>query len=1445
MLDPISAIGTAKTVYDVLSIAVKGLNKLINKDHPLIRKVDGAYQVAVDLFFEQNNEIEDKGSLFLERPENISIIENALVYHPIPLSQVKLNLQHHIQDSYASEEDQNRFISLLEEELSKDVELALLMNYNQATHSITQQTPILFEIYDLVNRISGIKEKTTVNEIMRQLEIASLCILSIPSEIGGITITRKIGTDILEWVNRDHNHDQLNGEDNALMFVGSAGCGKSVIIKQLYTTCNQLQIPILVIKADLKEASDFEELSKQLNLSISILDLIDYMGTQLNKPIIVIDQLDSLSQYLSMDRKYIHCYIDLIRYIRKYNNINLIISCRKYDLQNDDVIRSIKASRVIEVSPLTEGEIISITSILGIDYHALPANVKTLCGLPYNLHLISELHKESVDVTQLTTSLKIHQKIWEEKIEKRFSGAKGSKVKELVRLITARITKTSVMHIPKDPYLSEFLDVIRDLVSDSILVDNQGAVSFYHASLYDFCFARHFIRECTDLVEYVLKSDQGFFIRPQIKMILDYLRDLDIDKYIHYFTMLLGGENVRFHIKLLLIDQLGFRNELFSDEEIVSEYIFNSRPELVTHFIDAISSPSWLNVFLKNNRVLWCLTNANNDARVHLISKLSQLSDRFPKDIEHILLQFSSHLNPAEIHWIVLRMSGQPSSNVMDLLINTFNSIQTDDEYSPDDLYKLIVRRDPKKGIDLLFSRIKDRIEREDWDATSHRHDIPNYWEFEAIKNCLKDSALQKVVLSRSLEAIHTIIQKNKFDESPFYRDRGFYSIENFESNLYQHWAWFTEIKASLCELVKTNSDIVKEIIDPYTQTLSHTVVSLLLQVYSNNVPVFIDEIFKLALMEHVLTDNGRVGYYILSCIESGFMLLNEDQQLELIQFVMRCPFEDEVYYLKKGIKENIAKEIASVSFKEWFRRTGYYRFRILSTIGEYNLSRYPEAISKLNVLTRKFGIFRNVLDTEPKGGVVGPPLESRAYQNMTTKQWLRSMKLFNSDYDHHSSKRGFLKGGLIEHSRVFEAAVRENPDKFYNTVMIVSQTPAIDRQYLAAGIGGLVDNYKDIQQLKQLLFVSYKTDHFWCVHQIIKLAQSLLKQEHSTEVYRVIVFYVDQYCDQEIDSWEKGYYGNSPLTAAINSTIGTAIWALLDCADYPEFVDDVFEVLERNVSKFSIASRVCLLHNMYGLIRSDKTRSYELTKLTIADKSPIIIEEAIRVFYYLMTEYDEFVYENVAYLIESGQIRDDSSYDLIGRLCVSANVWRRHYCSKLLQTWIAISNRTRESVVPDLVGLLGNEDNEYSEIAASVLRQILEYNDNGISRRFDDGFRKVSDKCIQRHNDFLFDYISKGYAKNNAYHLLKYLVNMSSSYPDKVFQLVKDHSLFETPDLSFNAIEDELVNIYITIYNYTKDKCIKDGAIRLFDSILQNPKYNRRTREILDSYDLREVASR
>lgn len=1445
MLDPISSIGTGLTVYDIISYAVKGFNKLINKDHPLIKKIDRAYTAAMDIFHQQYKVIDDKMLSFLERPENYKVIEAALVYSPIPLSHVKLNLKNHIENSYASLEDQMRFINLLENELSKDVDLAILMNINQTEYCISQQTPILYDIYELVKRINGIKKTMNQEDILQQLEIASLCIQSIPSDIGGVTITREAVIDLISWVNREVNYDQLNEEDNALMLVGSAGCGKSVMIKQLYTIFGESQIPLLIIKADMKEASNFEELSKQLNLSINILDLIDYMGTQLTKPLIVIDQIDSLSQYLSKDRKFIQCYIDLIRYIRRYKNINLIISCRKYDFQNDEGIRSIKACKVIEINPLTDSEIVSITSILGINYDALPANVKYLCGLPYYLHLIAELHKDNADVTQLTTALKIHQKIWEEKIEKRYSGAKGNKVKELVKLITERITSTCVMHIPKDPYLSEYLEVVRELVSDSILVENQGSVSFYHASLYDFCFARYFILDGTDLVEYVLDSDQGFFIRPQIKMILDYLRDLDSDKYVDYVNTLLGRENVRFHIKLLLLDQLGFRNEILSGEEAVSEYIFNSRPELVTHFIDAISSLSWLNALAKNDRIFWCLTHANNDVRVHLLSKLSQLSDRFPQEIGNILLQFSKHLTPAEIHWVVLRMNGQPSSNVMDLLIHTFNKMPADDEYGTDDLYKLIVQRDPKKGIDILFSRIEDHIENEDWESTSHRHDIPNYWEFEAIKNCLKDSTLQKLVLSKSLKAIHTIIQKTKYDGGLFYRDRGFYGIDNFEDNLYQHWTWFTVIKATLCELVQTNCNLVKEVIDPYIQTRSHTMVSLLLQVYSNNIPAFIDEIFQLAHMEYIVTDNGKIGHYILSCIESGFKLLNEQKKMELIRFVMNCYFEEEVHYLKKGIRENKAKEKASMSFREWFRCTGYYRFRILSSIGEQNLDRFPEAIYSLRVLERKFGTYQNTINPEPRVEFVGPPLESRAYQKMTDKQWLRSMKLFNSDYDHHSSNRGFLKGGLMEHSRVFEAVVRDNPDRFFSTVMIISQTPDIDRQYLAAGIGGLIDNYNNIQQLKQLLFASYKTDHFWCIHQLIKLAQSLLKQEHSLEIYRVIAFYVDKYCDQINDSWGKGYYGGSPLGAAINSTIGTAIWALLDCADYPEFVDDVFDVFERSVSKFSTASRVCLLYNMYGLIRANNERSYELLRLTLADRSPIIIEGAIQVFYFLMREYDEFVYSNMLYLLQSGQIREDSSYDLIGRLCVSANVWRLHYCSGLLQTWIAISDRTRESVVPDLVGLLGNDNNEYSDIADSILRQILEYKDSGISRKFDYGLRKVSDKCIQRHHDFLSNYIRQGYAKSNAYHILKYLLKMSSLYPDKVFLLVQDHSWFEAPDMSSNAIEDQLVDIYITIYNYTKDKCIKDCTIRLFDSILQDPKYNRRTREILDSYDLREVVSR
>ena len=88
-------------------------------------------------------------------------------------------------------------------------------------------------------------------------------------------------------------------------------------------------------------------------------------------------------------------------------------------MQNDDAIRNIKASRYIEVPPLTEGEIKSITSILGINLMRCP---QCKDGGLHILHLISELHKESRCYTAITT-LKIHQNMGR-KIEKDILGTR-------------------------------------------------------------------------------------------------------------------------------------------------------------------------------------------------------------------------------------------------------------------------------------------------------------------------------------------------------------------------------------------------------------------------------------------------------------------------------------------------------------------------------------------------------------------------------------------------------------------------------------------------------------------------------------------------------------------------------------------------------------------------------------------------------------------------------------------------------------------------------------------------------------------------------------------------------------------------------------------------------------------------------------------------------------
>ena len=85
-------------------------------------------------------------------------------------------------------------------------------------------------------------------------------------------------------------------------------------------------------------------------------------------------------------------------------------------------------------------------------------------------------------------------------------------------------------------------------------------MQFIHQTFFDYVYSRTFISSGKSATNWLCKIHQGLFIRSQTKQIFSYLRDLDHLVYINELKILITGVEYRFHLKLLLINDLGFYN---------------------------------------------------------------------------------------------------------------------------------------------------------------------------------------------------------------------------------------------------------------------------------------------------------------------------------------------------------------------------------------------------------------------------------------------------------------------------------------------------------------------------------------------------------------------------------------------------------------------------------------------------------------------------------------------------------------------------------------------------------------------------------------------------------------------------------------------------------------------------------------------------------------------
>ena len=111
--------------------------------------------------------------------------------------------------------------------------------------------------------------------------------------------------------------------------------------------------------------------------------------------------------------------------------------------------------------------------------------------------------------------------------------------------------------------------VLDELDAASIITRSStgASIGFRHQTLFDHALARMFVKQRGKLSSYVLERQPSLFIRPKLWAALSYLRVVEPHAYQEAFEAIWNADGLRPHLRILLIDFLGYQNAPLDFEE--------------------------------------------------------------------------------------------------------------------------------------------------------------------------------------------------------------------------------------------------------------------------------------------------------------------------------------------------------------------------------------------------------------------------------------------------------------------------------------------------------------------------------------------------------------------------------------------------------------------------------------------------------------------------------------------------------------------------------------------------------------------------------------------------------------------------------------------------------------------------------------------------------------
>ncbi|MBD2124729.1 SEFIR domain-containing protein [Trichocoleus sp. FACHB-262] len=458
--------------------------------------------------------------------------------------------------------------------------------YRRLTNQFATPMPALGTIQQLprLDRQQFFLSQDSLNSLKEELLNASKGLLNWRTTFGdNQQITRP---ELAQLTNRIETE-----ASSTTIVLGPPGCGKSALMASLGHWALEEKYPLLTIKADFlnNTINTAEDLQRALELNRYPKDAIKAIANT-EKIILLIDQLDAVSELLDRQPGRLNILLSLIQSLAGTENVHIVATCREFEFRHGTQFARLDYFERLDLHLPTWEQISPILEQEQHDPNRMGEPLRELLKNPLHLKIFLEIAKPGEAFESFP---KLLDRLWEVRIN---NEPEAQQLIVFLTQLAERMTEEEALWLPSS-IADENPEICRTLRRAGILMTSQenSTLGFCHQTFYDHTLARAFARGSKSLSDFVLKRQDGLFIRPILLRSLNYLRGTAPQQYQRQLQILLGAakQQVRPHIRTLLIEFVGAQHNPDPVEAGLLIPLLNSETEAIKVPDAMIGSSGW------------------------------------------------------------------------------------------------------------------------------------------------------------------------------------------------------------------------------------------------------------------------------------------------------------------------------------------------------------------------------------------------------------------------------------------------------------------------------------------------------------------------------------------------------------------------------------------------------------------------------------------------------------------------------------------------------------------------------------------------------------------------------------------------------------------------------------------------------------------------------------